>query len=164
VTGCEHVLMRNERTAGSVYVVAQFALLAALLLIPRGDLWPVTAPARGCATTAGVGGVLMMFAGLWGIRRSASVLPQPSVHAQLRTSGAYRWCRHPIYFGLLLVAAGMVLSRAHPLAVVVWLTLCIVLVLKSRFEESLLRRRFPAYGDYARRTPMLVPLLRRRTR
>ena len=40
----------------------------------------------------------------------AHPFPKPSVHSTLRSGGAYRLVRHPIYGGLLLLAIGVVLG------------------------------------------------------
>jgi protein-S-isoprenylcysteine O-methyltransferase Ste14 len=72
------------------------------------------------------------------------------VHSTLRSGGAYRLVRHPIYGGLLLLAIGwsVVLS---PIALVVTALLAVVLDMKARHEESMLADRYPEYEAYRRR-------------
>ncbi len=79
---------------------------------------------------------------------------------ELITSGPYRFVRHPIYSGLLLAFMGSALARAE------WRgALAVVLVFwalwrKLRIEEQRMREQFgPAYEQYAKRTPALIPFI-----
>jgi protein-S-isoprenylcysteine O-methyltransferase Ste14 len=84
-------------------------------------------------------------------------LPEPRPDAELTTSGLYRWARHPIYSGVLAMTWGWTL--AHPTwgTAAAALALSVLLNVKSRYEEGLLRARFASYADYAARTPRFVP-------
>jgi protein-S-isoprenylcysteine O-methyltransferase Ste14 len=73
----------------------------------------------------------------------------------------YGCVRHPIYTGLLLGGAGVVLLGGRLTRVWVWLGLLVLLWGKTRLEERKLAARFPGYRDYAARTPRLVPDPRR---
>jgi protein-S-isoprenylcysteine O-methyltransferase Ste14 len=73
----------------------------------------------------------------------------------------YGCVRHPIYTALLLGGAGVVLLGGRLTRAWVWLGLLVLLWGKTRLEERKLAARFPGYGDYAARTPRLVPDPRR---
>lgn len=80
---------------------------------------------------------------------------------QLRTSGPYRWIRHPLYtFGALLMVALMLLTGLW------WLGLCllpalIALIWRTRYEEANLLARFgDEYRLYMQRTGRFLPKLR----
>jgi protein-S-isoprenylcysteine O-methyltransferase Ste14 len=94
--------------------------------------------------------------------RAASVLPEPTSGAVLRTDGPYRLVRHPIYSGVLLFAAGIAATAGSVLAVLAFGALIVLLSVKARFEERLLTQRFAGYPAYARVTPRFVPGLRRK--
>ncbi|MDP1788730.1 MAG: NnrU family protein, partial [Rhodoglobus sp.] len=83
-------------------VAVQFLLLGALVLVPRGTLWQLTA---GTALVAGVlvlaGLVLVVLAGT-GLGRALTASPVPRENAELVTGGVYAVIRHPIYTGLLV--------------------------------------------------------------
>jgi protein-S-isoprenylcysteine O-methyltransferase Ste14 len=85
-----------------------------------------------------------------------------STHApKLVTGGLYRWVRHPIYTGSLMVIwllAGMSWNvLAFNLGLTAYLVVGIVL------EERKLQAEFGSeYEEYARRTPVLIPGLRLR--
>jgi protein-S-isoprenylcysteine O-methyltransferase Ste14 len=67
--------------------------------------------------------------------------------------------RHPIYTGIILASVATAAMRGTALA---WLGFCVMTagwVIKARLEEAFLREQLgaDAYGEYARRVPMLVP-------
>jgi protein-S-isoprenylcysteine O-methyltransferase Ste14 len=77
-----------------------------------------------------------------------------------RTPAAYRFVRHPIYTGWLIILwAAPVMTISH-LVIATGLTLYIVLGV--RFEEDDLARRIPYYDQYRRKVPMLLPSWRKR--
>lgn len=78
-------------------------------------------------------------------------------NAAQRANGPYRYVRHPIYSGVLLLAAGVTLTSASALKTSVFVLLVVVLSIKARYEERLLADRFPDYHSYTSRTPRLVP-------
>ena len=79
-------------------------------------------------------------------------------------TGPYGIVRHPIYTGIILASLATAAMRGTALA---WLgagVMTIGWVIKARLEEEFLLEQLGAetYGEYARRVPMLVPLLGRK--
>ena len=89
-------------------------------------------------------------------RRSFHATAAPT-EGGLVTTGPYRWVRHPIYAAVCLFSwaccFGFPSWRAFGLAAVVTFGS----VMRIYAEEALLRRQYPAYDEYARRTKRLVP-------
>jgi protein-S-isoprenylcysteine O-methyltransferase Ste14 len=80
---------------------------------------------------------------------------------RLVIDGPYRWVRHPMYTASLLVLWFTPLMSEGLLAFNLGTTL--YFVIGGLFEERKLLRQFgPAYAEYRRRTPMLIPGLPRR--
>ncbi len=75
----------------------------------------------------------------------------------LVTIGPYRWIRHPIYTGVCLFAWACVVGHSTVFALGMALIVTGGSVLRMLAEESLLRRRYPGYSEYARRTKRMVP-------
>lgn len=152
---------RVEQAAAWSLVAVQLGLLAGLVWFPGERMW--SAPGWLAAVSAvmiAVSAVLAVAAAV-GLGRGLTASPLPSAAAQLRTTGVYACVRHPIYTGLLLGGAGVVLLAGRPARVGMWLALLVLLWAKTRLEERKLAARFPGYRDYAARTPRLVPDPRR---
>jgi protein-S-isoprenylcysteine O-methyltransferase Ste14 len=143
---------------GSGLVAAQVVCLVMVWLWPAPPLWPVPTWVRllGWGLIAG-----SLVFGLWGagvLGRHLRVHPAPPERAELRTTGAYTWVRHPIYAAVLVASASeaVLAARLEPLVGLVGLA--VVLHVKAGYEEGLLRARFgEAYDSYAQRVPRLVP-------
>ena len=77
---------------------------------------------------------------------------------ELIQTGPYRWARHPIYTGLLLMALGTALISARLGS---WLGLLLMTLgfwIKLKYEEGLMLRHFPdTYPGYQKRVKALVP-------
>lgn len=72
-----------------------------------------------------------------------------------KTSGLYRWIRHPIYVAWLLTFwCAPTMSAAHLLFAV--LTTAYILI-AIQLEEHDLSNAFPEYANYRQRVPMLLP-------
>lgn len=151
----------NDRTKGIAYVTAQFALLALLFFWPANQSTGETnfwlAAAGFVLAMVGIAILLTSFVALG---KSLTALPKPKQNAELVTTGLYRFVRHPIYTGLILLGLGQVFSAGSLPQVIFYVLLLGLLVSKSRFEESLLRLKYPEYDAYAKRTGRFIPGLK----
>ena len=79
---------------------------------------------------------------------------------ELVERGPYRYVRHPIYSGFILMAAGGILLLGTATALAVLLGLPVLLWLKLSQEEALLTRHFPdEYPRYKARVKALIPFI-----
>lgn len=84
---------------------------------------------------------------------------EPKQGSALRTDGAFRVSRHPVYAGLLLAATGAAVLRRRREPLLGLAVLAGVLHVKTVEEERRLAARFgAAYADYAARTSRLIGL------
>ena len=151
-----------ETRTARLLVVAQFALIGLLVVLPGRDDWPVPPwLAVTCAVGAVVGVVGMVLGGT-ALGRGLTAVPLPNEHAQLRTGGLYRIVRHPIYTGLLLTMGSLTVASGSVPRLVAFAVLLGLITGKARWEEGHLARRFAGYPAYAARTPRFVPRWRRR--
>ncbi len=150
----------NRSVAWSL-VAAQFALLAALAIIPRGTLWPIGVVAGVLAGVVILGGLVLAILGARGLGPALTASPVPKSGTGLVTSGLYGVIRHPIYTGFLAAGLGLVAVGASPWHLVVWAALTVLLSVKARWEERMLTAEHPDYPAYAGRTGRFLPRLRR---
>jgi protein-S-isoprenylcysteine O-methyltransferase Ste14 len=90
------------------------------------------------------------------LRNRFSIVPEAR---GLVTSGPYRFVRHPIYLGEIVAGFGLVLPTLftpHALVLVIFIG---AQLLRTYYEERVLRDAYPAYEAYARRTRRLLPFV-----
>jgi protein-S-isoprenylcysteine O-methyltransferase Ste14 len=76
----------------------------------------------------------------------------------LTDSGPYAWVRNPLYLGTLTAAAGFVIaSRRWELGALFAAVFILIYLPVVGLEEQHLASLFPAYAEYARRVPKLIP-------
>jgi protein-S-isoprenylcysteine O-methyltransferase Ste14 len=130
--------------------IAMFYFLA-LDLDPARHLIPETY-AVGLQVT---GMFLQLYAKL-SLGRSFGVLPATR---RLVTTGAYRWLRHPIYFGYLVAHLGFLLGNGSLQNLAVLVVLYAAQTLRIQREEEMLGD-FPGYDDYRSRVRYrIIPLV-----
>ena len=106
-------------------------------------------PSNGPFLVAGaleVIGLLLVVGAFFSLNRSFGLAPE---NRGIKTSGAYRIVRHPMYLGYLLAEAGFVFDNFSYYNLVIFSISALFLVLRLRAEERLLQRD-PAYRGYAK--------------
>ena len=80
---------------------------------------------------------------------------------ELTTTGPYAYTRNPLYLGSLIIAAGFVVAAlSWWIAGVAVVFFVVVYVPVIGSEEDYLRQTFPAFDQYAKEVPRLLPRLR----
>jgi protein-S-isoprenylcysteine O-methyltransferase Ste14 len=144
---------------------AKVSFLLAIIvqtLVPT-DLFPI---AKG-AMTLRIAGIVIYTAGLilavigrlqlganWSDIEDAQVADRQVVVSR----GLYRYIRHPIYVGDLLLLLGLELALNSWL-VLGLLALVPVVLRRAVLEERVLAERLPGYHAYARRTKRFIPFI-----
>lgn len=78
---------------------------------------------------------------------------------ELVTTGPYRYIRHPIYSGILLMALGSTVD-VNIYWLVVFMVAAVFFIHSAVVEERLMLRQFPKiYPSYKNKTKMLVPFV-----
>ncbi len=148
---------------GGGWVAAQLLLLAAIGASALVGLeWPdalqVVAYVFG-AMLIGIG-LLVVAAGGVQLGSSLTPFPAPRPGSELVGTGLYRWARHPMYGGGIIVAVGWSIVFATVVGGVLTGALVILFELKSRREEAWLIQHDASYAEYRRRTRRrFIPLL-----
>ena len=107
-----------------------------------------------------IAGILL---GIWAIVvmgwRNVNVSPLVKRDARLVTKGPYASIRHPMYSAVLLTLWPLIIDRYSLFRLAVGLILTVDLLLKIRYEEGLLKKRFPEYEAYMKVTKRLIPFV-----
>jgi protein-S-isoprenylcysteine O-methyltransferase Ste14 len=152
--------MKNK-TKGNIFVAIQFALLALLFLVPGGSDWQVaTEMSFALALISALGFVILIVSAI-NLGKSLTANPVPLENAVLKTNGLYSLVRHPIYFGVILLAVAAVVQSRSFMHLLFGIALFVLFELKARFEEKLLLVHYPDYATYASRVGRLIPLIGR---
>ena len=135
-------------------MVGSFVLYTLILLPgpPRSTDLTVLVASDLCLAA----GMLQAIYALSYLRHRFSIVPEAR---GLVTSGPYRLVRHPIYLGEILAGFGLVLPTIAGLHAVVFLVFVAAEVVRTYYEEGVLRRTYPEYTAYALRTRRLVPFV-----
>lgn len=128
-------------------------VLASFTQADVGGLPRIACVVVGVALVAG--GVGMFAWGASHLDRAFSIWVTPRADARLVTSGPYRWMRHPVCTGQVLIVAGWSIAFCSVLGL---LMAPVVAVYLDRFklareEQTLLSRYGDAYRGYQRRVP-----------
>lgn len=93
-----------------------------------------------------------------------ALTPMPEIRAnsKLVTGGVYRFVRHPIYAFLLTCASGIAIAKWSLGSLASLTALFILLNFKYRYEDRLMRDRWPDAMQYQREVPALIPRIRRK--
>ena len=123
-------------------------------------LWDPSAASRTIAAALTLGGLAIALWARWTLGRNWSGAVVIKRDHQLVEDGPYRFVRHPIYTGLLLMALGTAMLEAHTAAFGLCAFIGVALWIKLQAEERLLTRHFPdTYPLYRRRVRALIPFL-----
>jgi protein-S-isoprenylcysteine O-methyltransferase Ste14 len=88
---------------------------------------------------------------LWAGRTlGSSLTPYPSPRGKHLERGPYRFVRHPMYGGGVVLAVGVALASS-PVALAPALALVPFFLFKARYEERLLGEFDPGYREYLSR-------------
>ncbi|HEY4274200.1 MAG TPA: isoprenylcysteine carboxylmethyltransferase family protein [Rhizomicrobium sp.] len=102
-----------------------------------------------------IAAAFLVFAGSLGsvivlsrLGKSFSIMPEART---LVTGGPYAYARHPLYAMEFIILAGTAIQFAQPWAALLALGVVVLQVLRTHFEESVLRAAYPEYESYSAR-------------
>jgi protein-S-isoprenylcysteine O-methyltransferase Ste14 len=135
------------------FVAVQF--MAIIILIFTGSIFPSDIIKLTIM-------ILSALFGLWAMyvhRFRFNALPELRDDSSLKTSGPYRFVRHPMYTSLIFITLIWVINDFTIFRLAVWIILLITIHLKSEYEEQLLIKKFPEYPQYKTLTKKFIPFI-----
>lgn len=155
---------RWYRLAYNIFAVISFLpILALLAYFPDRRLYAIPSPWMFLTMLGQLIGVLIIVLGIWqadawffiGIRQILPLSAQEK-EPQLIVTGLYRWMRHPLYTGGLIVLWLIPVMTINTLTLTIMLS--IYLIVGAKFEERRLLVEFGnAYAEYQQKVSMLIP-------
>lgn len=143
---------------GEAWVVVQAILFLLIAFAPAvGMPWPFPAFFVWAGRLGVAVGVIVLAWSARHLGRSLTPFPKPLPEGQLVTTGAYRFVRHPIYFGVLLTCLGFSMATMSPLRLALTVVLFVFFDRKARREERWLEEKYPDYAAYRQRVQRLIP-------
>lgn len=101
--------------------------------------------------------------GLWAIWAMGlynfNISPQIKEGARFKTSGPYKFIRHPMYLAIILTVTPLLVDNFSILRLGIFLVLMIDLITKMIQEERLLKQKFTGYEEYMKRTWRIIPFI-----
>lgn len=145
-------------TRGEAWVAVQAILFLLIVFAPAvGMPWPFPAFFAWAGWLGVAAGVVFLAWSARNLGRSLTPFPKPLPEGQLVTTGAYRFVRHPIYFGVLVTCLGFSMATMSPLRVALTIILFVFFDRKARREERWLEEKYPDYAAYRQRVKRLIP-------
>lgn len=143
-------------------VIAMIGFIPPLLMLASWNL-PIWHEDLGLLKVPGIVlmliGTLVLLRSFQSFDSSAFLGIKPEENASgLHTGGLYKYSRHPMYFGTLLLFAGAFFWRQDLLILIFSVISIAYLFIGSRNEEKKLIRQFPVeYPAYRCSTPAIIP-------
>ena len=153
----------TKRLKGNLLVLGQFILIALLIFVPNSGLNTgvfSTFLVATSLTSMFLGFVILAFSAL-ALGKSLTAHPMPSKNGVLVTDGLYRYVKHPIYSGLVLLAFGLTIAGGFFPHTLFFIALLLLLNYKASFEEKLLASTYAGYAEYSKNTGRFIPRLKR---
>jgi protein-S-isoprenylcysteine O-methyltransferase Ste14 len=144
-------------------VLFQFLLIAVWILSFKPlelhllDAPPVESAVRILGLLLAFGGAALSAGGALWLGPSLTPTPVPRKRSMLIRSGPYRYVRHPIYGGLMLLIVGATLFAFQLAPFVVVVLIALFFLAKSEYEEQLLTYRYPDYPSFAASRKRFIP-------
>lgn len=153
----------KPKTKGWIFVAVQFFLIAAII---AGSIAEKKYAHREYSYITDF--LAFLFLSLGALLGSISFMnfgqmvtpnPVPMESYMLKTNGLYSKIRHPIYLALLLILLGCIFFFAAFYMFILFAAAVVFIMVKIRFEEAELIKKFPEYPEYQKRTYKLVPFI-----
>jgi protein-S-isoprenylcysteine O-methyltransferase Ste14 len=160
-----HANRRAGQEGGGVAVVANLAasglFFLSLLAFPGSSEASMALPLALSGCLVALAGAALLLRSRAALGAAWSLVPKADQSTGLVTTGPYRFVRHPIYLGFLLLAMGEALVfGSWPALATALVAIVPTFAWRARAEEKLLSQTFGEdYAAYRERTKLIIPHL-----
>jgi protein-S-isoprenylcysteine O-methyltransferase Ste14 len=144
---------------GKLLVTLQFIFLFALALLPGSQ--DSSRLRSVLAALLALLAVFILFRAFRDLGSALTPLPESKQGAELVTTGIYSKIRHPIYSALFMLALAAYLWKVSGGVLIAALLLTALLVYKARYEDQILREKFPESIEFQKSIPAFLPKFRK---
>ena len=144
---------------GKLLVTLQFIFLFALALLPGSQ--DSSRLRSVLAALLALLAVFILFRAFRDLGSALTPLPESKQGAELVTTGIYSKIRYPIYSALFILALAAYLWKVSGGVLIAALLLTALLVYKARYEDQILREKFPESIEFQKSIPAFLPKFRR---
>ncbi len=145
------------KTRDFIFVAIQFFLFIVYLFDIKSWSFTIKLGFQYLGLTILGTGILISVVSLLQLNKNVSTFPSPKSNTQLIQNGLYRYVRHPIYTGILLITFGFALYAGSLFKFLICIGLFIVFYYKSSYEEQRLAIVFPNYDTYKKYAGRFFP-------
>jgi len=140
------------------YVLIQLNLFFLYFIPIRINGFLITAAyGKPMGLIIGISGCIILVLSLLQLNTNLSPFPSPKKTGSLVQFGLYRYMRHPIYSGIILMGLGFGFYYHSLWKLLITIALIVFFYFKSRYEERLLIQKFPEYTKYKKNTGRFFP-------
>lgn len=102
-------------------------------------------------------GLLVVILAILQLNKNLSPFPTPKDASVLLENGLYKFIRHPIYSGIILMLTGYSFYKDSWYKLGITLLLLLLFYFKTQYEEQLLQIKFEDYKTYKSKTGKFFP-------
>ncbi|NJM80961.1 MAG: isoprenylcysteine carboxylmethyltransferase family protein [Flavobacterium sp.] len=146
----------NTKYKDLIFVGIQFFLFICFVF-DFAFLLPIPTLFRTLRLLVAIIGLLIFIIAILQLNKNLSPFPTPKNNAHLIQNGLYKYVRHPIYSGIILLAFGSSFYFASVYKMSISFLLLILFHYKSKYEETLLQNKFSNYSKYKVKTGRFLP-------
>lgn len=96
-------------------------------------------------------GFLIVLSAILQLNKNLSPFPTPKNNSVLIQNGLYKFVRHPIYSGIILLFLGYGIYQDSIFKLLITFLLFILFYFKTNYEENQLQKKFPEYTLYKKK-------------